>query len=423
MFRLELLLVIPIVVGTIIALMHTAVNAGLGETGRAALSFLRGDGLSNPYMLPTGPTAHVSPIHTAYLAGIFALLGENTATSRVAQGLVCVALWVASTFLSLRIAARLGLGQAGRWTIVLLTCVTPFYLTDSVLYYRQWDQPFAAFLLVASLAVVLRARAEGGRGTVASAAGLAGIGGLVSPAVLPAMLLGLLTLLPWREGRRAATQGLLAGVIVAACLVPWGIRNSQELGVFTMTRSNFGLELAVGNNDLADGTPMGAGIHPFVTPEAARRAAEVGEAAYMREMRDLAMSWIREHPGRFVELSATRAKLLLFPREDMIDWRPVVPIIVAWIWFTAYGAAKLLGTLLVVWRGPHRVLWLAYTVLPLAPYILTHVTTRYGFVVFFPTACLIGVAVDNLARRKCTKSMRGYSGPPSSLPKVDQQAA
>src|SRR5690606_27299597 len=163
----------------------------------------------------------------------------------------------------------------------------------AVIHYRQWDQPFAAFVLVCSLFIVIRGNAEESFGPVALAAALAGLGGLISPALLPSLLIGVAYLLPSpRRIGRCGAAGLLAVAILAALLLPWGVRNSRELGAFTMTRSNFGLELAVGNNDAAQGLPaMAEQIHPFESESAARLAAEIGEVAFMGRMRDQAMAW------------------------------------------------------------------------------------------------------------------------------------
>ena len=112
-----------------------------------------------------------------------------------------------------------------------------------MVYYRQWDQPFAAFLLTCSLFVVLRGDAWRLYGRVVATAALAGLGGLFSPSLLPSLLIGLAYVMPpLRQTRRAAAAGLLGMAILATFLLPWGVRNSRELGIFTVTRSNFGLQ-------------------------------------------------------------------------------------------------------------------------------------------------------------------------------------
>lgn len=172
-----------------------------------------------------------------------------------------------------------------------------------------------------------------------------------------------------------------------------------------LTRSNFGLELAVGNNNAASGgVAKAAEIRPFESESAARLAANLGEVGFMRHMQEQAIAWIKEDPLRFVRLSTTRGVLILLPSERMIGWQPLIPVAVAWAGFLLYGAAKIAATRLMLLRGPARMLWLNYTMLPLAPYLLTHVNTRYTFIVFFPTVCLLGLAASRLTRSRQTKA-------------------
>jgi hypothetical protein len=46
-----------------------------GETGRVALSLLRTYQFADPYMIPTGPTAHPTPLSPALLALIYHVFG------------------------------------------------------------------------------------------------------------------------------------------------------------------------------------------------------------------------------------------------------------------------------------------------------------------------------------------------------------
>ena len=372
------------------------------RTGRAALSLLHNGILGDTYALPTGPTAHVSPMHTAYLAAVFHLFGDNTTLARKVLSQVSLALWLGSAWLALRIGEILQLGRVGIWVIVACISLFPFYLPAAVVYCRQWDQPFAAFLLACFLFVVLRGDASRLYGWVAAAAALAGLGGLFSPSLLPSLLIGLAYVVPpLRQTRRAAAAGLLGIAILAAFLLPWGVRNSRELGIFTVTRSNFGLELAVGNNDEAAGAPAMAGqIHPYESLDAARLVAELGEVAFMRRMQDQAIGWIGEHPRRFAKLVVTRGVLILLPFNTLGEWQPLLPTALVAAGLLLYGLAKIGATLVLLLRGPRRFLWLTYTMLPLAPYALTHVSSRYAFVVFFPTVCLIGLVADRWAQAR-----------------------
>ncbi len=408
---------IPVLLGIALAFTHSGVNTGAGETGQAALNLLREGFLGNPYLLPTGPTAHVSPVHSGYLAAVYFLFGENTAGARIVLSLVCTALWAASTYYVVRIGLGQKLGPVGIGVGVSLTCLMPLYLYLAVVGYRQWDQPFAALILTYSLHRVMRGEGNGSLRSVVAMAALAGLGALISPAILPTLLIGVwFALPPLAQPRKLGTAAVMAAVVVAAFLLPWGLRNAEQLGTFNLTRSNFGLELALGNNALSAGDSETANhdLHPFLSEPAARLAADIGEVAYMRRMSDLATGWIKDHPGEFIGLSVTRGLLTFVPSERMIaGWWPLIGAGFAWLYFTAFGLAKALGLLWVLFHGPRRMVWLAYTMLPLAPYLLTHVNTRYLFVVFFPSVCLIAYVADhawNTVAARCRPGLLGRPG-------------
>ncbi|MFC0386299.1 hypothetical protein [Muricoccus vinaceus] len=410
---------IPVLLGLMLAIGYADANAGLGETGRAAVSLLNTGLLGNPYLIPTGPTAHVSPVHTGYLAAVFLLLGEYTHAARIALSVVCTALWAASTYYVLRIGQILRFGRPGMAVAILLTCLVPVYLSESVVDCRQWDQPFSAFLLIYALYRVLGREADGSLRATVAAAVLAGVGTLLSPALLPPMLFALWFALPRRQGYRPAFLAILvAASIMAAFLVPWGIRNAGQIGAFTMTRSNFWLEMAVGNNEQSRGDSGSSNldaIHPFTSEPSARTIARAGEIEFMGLMRERALAWISEHPLSFAGLSLARAVLVFFPTQGMIPWVPVLGTALAWYYYAAFGAAKLLSLLVVAAKDRNRLVWLAFTLLPLAPYTLTHVNVRYLFVVFFPSACLIAFVADQ-AWVRLAGALRTAPGAPPGVP-------
>ena len=79
-----IVLLLPIfLVGTYYSLAYSMVNQAPGETGLSALEWLRTGMIGNPYIIPTGPTAHAAPGTMALLAAVYALFDGNTAGARV----------------------------------------------------------------------------------------------------------------------------------------------------------------------------------------------------------------------------------------------------------------------------------------------------------------------------------------------------
>jgi hypothetical protein len=113
-----------------------------------------------------------------------------------------------------------------------------------------------------------------------------------------------------RDPARWGSAALVAVAALATC-VPWGVRNYRALDSLFFVRSNFGLELRMGNHEGAEpsidhphfrtGAP-----HPRTHPEEAMKVRDWGEVEYMRDSGDAARAWIAAHPVSFARLTAER---------------------------------------------------------------------------------------------------------------------
>ncbi len=175
------------------------------------------------------------------------------------------------------------------------------------------------------------------------------------------------------------------------------------LGKFILARSNFGLELEVGNQDGATGSVTHHDpLHPFESKVAAQQLAKIGEARYMAEMQQHAIGWMRAHPIETLRLTFRRLWLLFFPIREMWSSGPVLHG-AAWYWFLAYDTLRLTALARVLISGPRRGIWLLFAMLPLAPYAITHVELRYTYTVFFPSVCLIAVGLFGTTKRRAAR--------------------
>lgn len=99
--------------------------------------------------------------------------------------------------------------------------------------------------------------------------------------------------------------------VILACL-PWGYRNYRAFDAVVFVRSNFGLELRMGNHEGVAATFDAMErrgeeyVHPRAQEAEARKVQEMGEVPYMRAAGREAMEWIRERPGQFGKLTAGR---------------------------------------------------------------------------------------------------------------------
>jgi hypothetical protein len=111
------------------------------------------------------------------------------------------------------------------------------------------------------------------------------------------------------------SKWVYAGVVVLGMVLvclPWGWRNCRAFDAIFFIRSNFGLELRLGNSESASATfdemdMVGVHYrHPKADFAEARKLRDIGEGEYMRQAQEEAFKWISTHPGEFLSLTAKR---------------------------------------------------------------------------------------------------------------------
>lgn len=365
-----------------------------GETGRVARTLALRGAYADPYVVPSGPTAHPLPIYTGLLAAIYRVAGTTLAAgyARALLGILCyAAMYGALPWFT----DRVGLGVRAGFLGGMAGALLPQQAAGEVLGYSG-NEPLAAIALGWMLVGFLR-RWNGGRSTVGNGAVLgvgAGIGLHVAPP-LAGVLIGCVAFertwgrgrIPWRH---------TATVLVAAALacVPWTVRNHLALGGLSFLRSNFGLELRVANHDgavadmaLMDRIEGDAMRHPGNNAAEARRVAELGEMEYMRRARQEAFAWIRDHPGSFAVLAASRFIHFWFgPPHDP-------PAAIGITLLTLLAAAGLWSAFPDL-RPPQRaVLLIPLLTYPIVYYVVTYMS-RYAVPVNWLLLALAGVLLD-----------------------------
>jgi hypothetical protein len=124
----------------------------------------------------------------------------------------------------------------------------------------------------------------------------------------------------WRSDRGKWRSTALVALAAFLACVPWGMRNYRAFDSVFFVRSNFGLELRMGNHEGAtasidDPHFRGEPPHPRTHPAEALKVREWGEVRYMRASGDAAVEWIGSNPGTFARLTAKRiAYFWLGPR-------------------------------------------------------------------------------------------------------------
>jgi MFS family permease len=313
-----------------------AIAVSLATTGQFA----------DAYALPTGPTAHLPPIPPAIVGLTYRLFGLTLLAGYIAF-LVDIAIAAAVWGMLPWLAGRVGLGGPAGVLAGFAGALIP-----------GWPGGHGEGLTAVALGLLMVAftqRWMSGRSTPGGSLLLglaAGVAFHVQPALLPVVLGWVAFELWWSTDRRKWLFSALVTLgMILACL-PWGWRNYRALDAVFFIRSNFGLELRMGNHegvaaamDVMDRRHERY-IHPRALEDEARKVQELGEVVYMRRAGREALDWIRAHPGTFVGLTASRlvhwwlGPLYYPPGAFLVTALTVLTLLGAWLAFPSLAAPQ-----------------------------------------------------------------------------------
>ena len=310
-----------------IALAHTyrfrtnEANFGFGwEIGRLAYSLASGHGFSSPFGGDTGPSAWNPPLYPWVLSVAFRILGNYSRAAAFAT-LTLNSLFAALTSWTIYRSARRVFGEkVAIWSgwVWALYPDTVFWSVKWI-----WETSLSAFLL--SLLFMLTLEMEGDeRSSSWLGYGLLwGVAALTNPAAL--------SFLPFAgcwlvnqlhsHGKRFLVPAVLSAAMFWMTIMPWLVRNYEVFGRPVFVRDNFGNELRIGNNPLAEGMYVLA-YHPAHNIFLYEKYKQMGEPAFCAQQGRLAREWIAQHPGKFAAISLRRVIYFWngIPREYKIPW-------------------------------------------------------------------------------------------------------
>jgi 4-amino-4-deoxy-L-arabinose transferase-like glycosyltransferase len=391
------------------------------ELGQVAKAIASGRGFSSPLgILPTGPTIWFTPIYPYLIAGIFKLWGIFTPLSHLLiQTMNCA--FAAMTIIPIQGIARRTFGEgvavAAAWTWVILPTAITFPIE------WVWDTALIAFVFSLIFWATLAMREKHGTWAWAGYGALWALGTLINPSIL-SLFPFFLGWLVW-EARRcdiAWSKPVAAALLVfAISMVPWTVRNHRAFGKYIVLRSNFGLELWLGNNPKVVDI-MAQGQHPTANPEEAEKYKRMGEIAYMADKEHAAFTYMWNHPG----ITTTRIFLRfmdtwLASTESPVDTMIEGNLVSRSIFLSNFMLSVLcfLGALYAYHSGrPEAFPFAMVPVIFPAIFYLTHSTLRYRFPID-PIILILAISAAahllSLARNRVT-ILKKTAAPAPALP-------
>jgi 4-amino-4-deoxy-L-arabinose transferase-like glycosyltransferase len=275
------------------------------EDAAIATALVERGEFADPYMIPTGPTAHLPPLVPGILALAWGVFGMGL-VGGYAAWLISMAAFSTLYAMGPWFGGKLGLGREAGVLGGILGAV--------IVVWGGNREEYTAILL-GLMAVAFLGRWTSGvysnRGSFLMGAAC-GVAFHLQPALLPVVLGWIAFELWWsRERKKWVRSGIMVLGMAAAC-APWGWRNYQAFDEVFFVRGNLGLELRMGNHDGATGDlekvrrPPQDYRHPRTNLEEARLLEELGEAEYMRQAKAEAVDWITSHPWEYLRLTASR---------------------------------------------------------------------------------------------------------------------
>ncbi len=352
------------------------------ELGRIAKSIAAGQGFSSPLrMVDTGPSAWFTPIYPYFVAGIFKIWGIFSDTSKLvieASNCAFAALTVIPIYAIAQRTFRNGVAVGAAWAWVFLPTSLIFPVT------WVWDTALAGLFLALIFWTTLAMREAKTVLPWAGYGALWAVGVLINPSLLSLLpFLLAWALWPSRWNTSAVVKFSAATLLVFAIgLVPWTIRNYRVFGKLIVLRSNFGLELWLGNNpDVTD--TWSPTLHPNDSRAEAEKYKRMGEIAFMAEKQREAFAFMRAHPADTLQFMFRRfVNNWLAITDSPVDMWATSPLYlkVFIVMNFLLSLLTMLGTLFAYRSNPEEAFPYAMVLLvfPLIFY-LTHTSLRYRF--------------------------------------------
>ena len=383
-----------------------------------ARNLAEGRGFSSPFAKGDTPSAWFTPIVPTLWALVFRWLGVFSVESlRVVLVLQLLASAMACGCYAWISRALAGLRGWPVWCVVLISLLVSCSPESLLNLRRPWYFAFQELGVAAFFVLVIcwHQRPKMSRAVVLGLC--SGVTLLVNP--IPVVVFGLILGWAWwtaTPGAGQRKQILIAGLLIAAVISPWLIRNQVVFGKATFLRTNLGVELWQGNNPDATPKQTRKAHHPALDPAEWQLYKEMGEVEYSSYCARRAVAHMVAEPLQTIQRTLQRVYLFwctdIFQQwsfDQQPDWSQrswqSQQFVVA---RALLVNLPLLGLLILLGVGgfrelPYRWLFFALLLLLPLPYTITHVHEHYGYAVRPYVALLVLFGLIEIAQKRRTE--------------------
>jgi hypothetical protein len=377
-----------------------------GEATRIANALVSKGQFADPFLTPTGPTAHTTPFFPLLIAGVYKIFGSGYEGNFVRCVLV-VTSYSLLYALYPTFASMLGFPFASGLFAGFMSALLPVKRSAEV--FRGWEEPYSAMALALLLFLTLKRWQSPRRDAIGAIwLGLCWGAALYISFTLSLLLVGLFFLDLW-NGRswQVARDIVISSIVVIGLISPWMLRNHSQLHGWSLIRDNLGLELRYSNHDhaepsssLLNADPASRSMHPSNSLNEAGAVKVLGEIEYNRRELQLALAWIIGHPGSFLRLSGERFYYFWFgPPEHPLD-------LIITSFYTALGLAGLTLLRKQVGKIQFQLCCAALVLYPLMYYFVQYLN-RYRVPIDWIIWLSAGLVVTSLIERGFRDSSSG----------------
>jgi hypothetical protein len=285
------------------------------EPGSIGRSIAVGDGFGSPFREPSGPTAWMMPLYPLLLGLVFKLFGVYSFNAALAI-FTLNSVFSALTCIPLYLIAKSCFGRSVGYIAAISLAVYPVALFHAG---HIWETSLFTLLATCLLAWLLSLPKAFNFKSAFLYGAFNGFVALVNPVIIAFCPFAAMWLFAQSNAPKKQRLILIGTIFIAmtVTLMPWIVRNYTVFGQVIL-RSNFGLELRLGNSLEAWNADKGRRMapwslgHPATSQEEFLRYASLGEVEYMNRALNDAVAFIRDNPEKFLWLSLQRIEHFWF---------------------------------------------------------------------------------------------------------------